>query len=122
MSKKLKNETTNKLEEVGIRLIRLTSGEEILCKLFTLNEITYLVKKPAILIPTDKQGHIAIAPWCPYADTTNGVEINKNNIMFVLRADKQMENEYNSAFGSGIITAPAGTDKIMGAPALKLTD
>jgi len=116
-------EVIDELTEIGVRVVRLTSGEELICKIFNKNENTYAIKKSAILLPTEKPGHLAMAPWCPYVKTPNGIEISKDKVMFIAEPVEDMYNEYNSAFGSGLITAPAGMNPndIIGNPDLKLT-
>ena len=81
------------MEEVGIRIVRLTSGEEVLCKLYE-DESNYKLNKPHVLLPM-AEGRLAIAPFCPYADIgTTGME---------------MQDQYTE-MTTGLVTAPAGID------------
>ncbi len=106
---------TDNMNEIGIRIVRLVSGEEVLCKLQE-DETSYTLKKPHILLPQG-EGRLAIAPWCPYADVgTSGVTLNKTHVMFVVRAGKDMEGQYNE-MTSGIVVPPSG----MNTSKLKLT-
>lgn len=105
-------------EEIGVRIVRLQSGEEVLCKLIDLNDSTYRLKKTAIIIPTGQPGNLGIAPWIPYAtESKTGIDIPKTQVCFVVTPIADMLNEYNKAFGSGLIT-PSG---VQGGPNLQLT-
>ncbi len=96
------------MEEVGIRIVRLTSGEEVLCKLYE-DESNYKLNKPHVLLPM-AEGRLAIAPFCPYADIgTTGMEIEKKFIMFVVKPGKDMQDQYTE-MTTGLVTAPAGID------------
>jgi hypothetical protein len=106
---------TDDMNEIGIRIVRLTSGEEVLCKLHE-DETNYTLKKPHILLPQG-EGRLAIAPWCPYADIgTSGVTLGKEHVMFVVRAGADMEGQYKE-MTTGLVMPPAGMD----ASKLKLT-
>jgi len=113
------DEMTDETKEIGVRIVRLVSGEEVLCKLIDLNDSTYRMKKTAIIIPTGQPGNLGIAPWIPYAtESKTGIDIPKSQVCFVVTPIDDMLNEYNKAFGSGLITAPTG---VLGGPGLQLT-
>jgi hypothetical protein len=85
-------------------LLRLTTGEELVAK--EVSEGTY--SKVACLLPNGKGG-IAIMPWMPYVKGTqegDGVSIRNENVVFKGEPVDELLQEYNSNFGSGIITPP----------------
>ena len=95
-------------KEIGIRIVRLTSGEEVLC-ILSEHKTNYILKKPHILLPQG-EGRLAIAPWCPYADVgTSGVTLNKEHVIFVVRAGADMEGQYKE-MTTGLVMPPAGMD------------
>ena len=121
---------------MSVKIVRLTSGEEIVCTC-EKNEDTYTIKKPAILIPTGK-GTLGLMPWLAYAELSGGnsIEVSEKFVMFVVEPQKDLLNEYNTAFGSGLFVPanpmdtgnvlPQGSDLsdgVMGKknPALKLS-
>jgi hypothetical protein len=86
---------------MSTKIVRLTSGEEIICFYSEEDGISEL-KKPAIIIPTG-QGQLSIMPWLAYADLADkSIKIDKRFIVFVVDCQTDMLNEYNSAFGSGL--------------------
>jgi len=102
-----------------VKILRLTSGEELIGKVTQSEEYAYNIKKPYILIPMG-QGQIGFAPYMPYTKAEDGIEIPHIHVMFALQPMIEMENQYTSAI-SGLVTAPAGMGKILGA-GLKLSE
>ena len=107
-----------------VKIVRLQTGEEIICKVLdSSKKDTKLLKKPAIIIPVG-QGKIGLAPWMPYADIdSGGLEVKEKHIMFIIEPLVEFLNEYNTAFGSGLVVAGASTLPVgaADAPDLKLT-
>tara|TARA_R110001583_G_scaffold77308_1_gene210553 strand:- start:533 stop:862 length:330 start_codon:yes stop_codon:yes gene_type:complete len=105
-----------------VKIIRLQTGEEIICKFLDgSTEGTKILKKPAIIIPVG-QGNIGLSPWLPYAELSDGVEVKESHIMFIVKPVDEFLNEYNTAFGSGLVVP--GANDVVGAgavPNLKLT-
>ena len=101
-----------------VKILRLTSGEELIGKV-TQSDNLYNIKKAYILIPMG-QGQIGFAPYMPYTKAEDGMEIPGMHVMFALQPMIEMENQYASAT-SGLVTAPAGMGKILGA-GLKLSE
>jgi hypothetical protein len=119
---KIVGDMTNNLEEIGVRIVRLQSGEEVLCKLFELNKDVYQLKKCAIIIPTGQPGNLGIAPWIPYSkESKTGIDIAKSQVCFVVTPCEDMLNEYNKIFGSGLITPTAPSVDDIVTPDLHLT-
>ena len=86
---------------MSTKIVRLTSGEEIICSYSEKDGMCEL-KKPAIIIPTG-QGQLGLMPWLAYADLAEKtVEIDSKFIVFVVDAQTDLLNEYNNAFGSGL--------------------
>lgn len=89
-----------------VKLFRMHSGEEIIAKVVQAAEhyhkpSTWLIKSPAILIPVG-EGKLGIAPWLPYCETDN-MELPDKAVAFVANPKKELINNYNSTFGSGIV-------------------
>lgn len=84
-----------------VKLIRLTSGEEILCTIKHEHEHSLVMENPTIIIPTQERS-IGLAPWMPYAKTEL-VDISKSSIVFVIEPVEQLAEQYNSIH-SRIIT------------------
>ncbi|SVB41344.1 uncharacterized protein METZ01_LOCUS194198 [marine metagenome] len=79
-----------------IRLIRLTSGEEILVTIVNENAKRKFVKSPILLIPDPgAHGKIGFVPYLPYCEIDE-LMIKEEHIMFVVEPEAQLEENYNS--------------------------
>ena len=96
------------------RIVRLSSGEEVICKTQTDGETTK-IKNPAILMPMGG-GQLGMMPWMPYADYKE-LELDNKFIMFTIKAQTELMNQYNEQFGSGLVVP----DKNVSSPKLTLS-
>ena len=109
---------------MSVTVVRLNSGEEIICDSEVKGKIR-TIKKPCIIIPTG-QGQIGLMPWLGYGEVANGVEVKESFVAFTFEPSAQLRNEYSSVFGSGLVIpendvigagGPMGSNE----PSLKLT-
>jgi len=112
---------------MSVKVVRLNSGEEIICDSETDGEF-HTLKKPCIIIPTG-QGQIGLMPWLAYGDMgqIGEVKVKESFVAFTFNPSNQLRNEYSQAFGSGLVVPESdviGADGPMGseAPILKLTE
>ena len=105
-----------------IKMVRLSSGEEIICKWSidtAIDSKTHILKDCAILFPMGG-GKLAFAKWMPYLSEKahkDGIKINEKFVMFVVDIDTEMSNQYQGMI-SGLVVPSAGP--VTGAE-LKLT-
>ncbi len=92
---------------MSVKLIRLTTGEEILAKCET-TAVGFVLKDPAIIVPVG-QGKLGFAKWLPYAQTEKGVEIPSNFVMFHLDPDPELINQYTGMVTGLVVPGPAAT-------------
>lgn len=94
-------------ENNSVSMVRLNSGEEILCRVNPLPDNCVEIRDPLILIPT-QQKSLALAPWLPYTTAKeDGVVINTDRIMFTTTPHPELVKEYLSAL-SGLVIPSAG--------------
>lgn len=95
-----------------IKMVRLSSGEEIICKWSidtAIDSKTHILKDCAILFPMG-QGKLAFAKWMPYLSEDQhktGIKINEKFVMFVVDLDEEMKNQYQGMI-SGLVVPSAG--------------
>ena len=117
---------------MSVKIVRLVSGEELICSFEEVEGNMAKLSKVAVLIPTGA-GKIALAPWVPYAVEKAVFELSQRHIVFTIEPHNELLNEYNSVFGSGLFVPPSAASAPLvtpsGAPAdgpagasLKLTD
>ena len=84
------------------RIVRLSSGEEVLCDLVVTGD-SYILREPAIIIPAG-DGNIGLAHWLPYAQN-DAVTVSKKFVVFVIEPVPQLDSNYN-AMMSPIVVPP----------------
>jgi hypothetical protein len=95
-----------------IKMVRLSSGEEIICKWSmdtTVDSNKHILADAAILFPVG-QGKLAFAKWMPYLSEEAhkaGIQIDNKFVMFVVDIDSEMKTQYQSMI-SGLVVPSAG--------------
>jgi hypothetical protein len=104
----------------NVRIVRLISSEEVIGYVEE-TETGLIIKEPAILLPTP-EGKLMFAKWLPYADVKEGVPLNKKDIVFSLKAMKDLEDHFISVIVGGLlIPGKKAVEPITGAGNLKLS-
>ena len=83
-----------------VRIVRLSSGEELICK-YESDGKTTKMKTPAVLIPM-QGGQLGMMGWMPYADYKE-LEIDNKFIMFAIKPQTELMNQYNENLGNGLV-------------------
>ncbi len=71
---------------------------------------SFTIKKPVQVIvqPTKEGPMMGFAPFLDYAEEfVSGIELNKCDVLCVTTPGRELENQYNQVFGSGIQIASA---------------
>ena len=95
---------------MDLKLIRLVSGEEIICTL--LDEVdVYTITNGFVLIPGG-EGKIAFMPFMPYTKgSDDGVSIPKQHILFITEPVEELAAQIKTQMGideSGLIVPQQG--------------
>ena len=91
----------------NVRIVRLTTGEEIICKATASDEGGWLIKDALLLVPVSLQ-NLSMVPWLAYAETPeDGIHLPEKIIAFSVVPQKRLKSEYEKAF-SKIITPDVG--------------
>lgn len=92
---------------MSVRGFRLTTGEVVLTEVADRSGDTITLKAPAQLIVQEIEpgrAGVGLQPFLPYG---SNVKLYAASITAEFDLDKQVENEYNRLFGSGIVIAGA---------------
>lgn len=96
---------------MNIVALKLLSGEDILCDLSHEDDSSIQVENPATIVaqqsPDGRGVSVGLAPYLPFSQDKK-LKIFKHAVVAVFTPDKQLSNEYNRIFGSGIVLANAG--------------
>jgi hypothetical protein len=84
-----------------VKIVRLISGEEVIGYVEE-TETGVVIKEPAILLPTP-EGKLMFAKWLPYADSKNGIPLKHKDIVFVINAQKDLEDHFVSVIVGGLL-------------------
>ena len=91
-----------------INLIKFMSGEEIICEIVSAGDGAKVIKNGVTLVyHQTKEGTVSVgfSPYMPYSDGT--IAIMDSSIQSVTQVKKELLNEYNRIYGSGIVVAAA---------------
>lgn len=85
-----------------IKIMRLTTGEELICTVKTEDTSSrgrvYTISDIAILIPTEANS-LGLAPFVPYSTaSSDGVDIAEKDVMFVTTPIDQLKQQYQNMF------------------------
>lgn len=94
-----------------IKIIKLVTGEEIVADV-TEQDQNYTLEKPVVLQliasrSTPEQPQMALIPYAAYTED-HSVTVSKSNIVWTEEPVKELYNQYNSIFGSGIVVPQGG--------------
>ena len=92
---------------MNVKLLRLKSGEDVIADVDLVGtEDTIILENPAILMPMgDTRGNqvqMGFGPWAPFSDNKK-FEIPRDWLVFISTPAKDLLNQYNQMFGSGIV-------------------
>lgn len=83
-----------------VKIVRINSGEEIIANV-TETEDTVVLKDPCVLIPS-QEGKLLFVKWLPYANTENGVPLERKNVVFMLSPMKELEDHFTGAITNNL--------------------
>lgn len=94
-----------------IKIVRLMTGEDIICNYEETEDGSCLLKNPCMMVPSPNG--IGAAQWLPYSNEAQvngpGVKINRDYVAFTAEPTDEVRNQYSTTFGNGIVipqTAP----------------
>ena len=92
---------------MSVRGFRLNTGEIVLTDIVERSADFITLKAPAQLIMQEIEpgrAGVGLQPFLPYG---SNIKLNTASVTAEFDLDKQVENEYNRLFGSGIVIAGA---------------
>ena len=98
-----------------VKLLRLKSGEDIIGAVELTDPDKAVIHNPAMLMPMSHspgrqdQIQMGFGPWVPFADEKE-FEIPRDWIVFISKPAKDLLNNYNAMFGSGIVVPDISVD------------
>lgn len=93
-----------------IKLITFKTNHTILAETDCTNDNEIVIKKPVqvVMQPSKDGPMMGFAPFLDYAEEfAKGIKINMSDILCITTPVRELENQYNQVFGSGIQIASA---------------
>jgi hypothetical protein len=90
-----------------IKLLRLTSGEELIATVDESGKETEIVITDAIIMIPAGEGKIGFMPFMPYTKAEKGLVLKRENVMFMVDPVPALVDQFKQA-KSGIVTPPQG--------------
>ena len=98
---------------MAIKLIRVKSGEDIVGDIVGENEENLTIENPAIIMQLadgrSNKVNVGLVPWSPFSHESK-VKVDRDWVVFVTTPVKDILNNYNQIFGSGIVVPDVRVD------------
>lgn len=87
------------------RLVRVSSGEDVICNVISIEDDYITVTEPIVAVPTGQQGQIGFAPWSPLLREGEEVSIQMSHVLYISFANDNIRQQYEN-ITSSVITPP----------------
>lgn len=91
-----------------IKLVTFKTNQTILAEIDCIDDKTISMKEPVQVIvqPTQQGPMMGFAPFLEYAEEFNtGIKVTMDNVLCLTTPSRELQNQYNKMFGSGITIA-----------------
>lgn len=96
---------------MDVKLIRMSSGEDVVAEILEQREDAIIVQNAIVAIPAGNS-QLGFAPWAPILSRTKKeLEVNSKFIVFIAEADDSVVEQYEQMFSP--IAKPAGKKLIL---------
>jgi hypothetical protein len=93
-----------------IKLVTFKTNQTILGEVDCVSDNEVVIKQPVqvVMQPSKDGPMMGFAPFLDYAEEfKSGIKLNMDNILVITTPVRELENQYNQVFGSGIQIASA---------------
>jgi len=90
---------------MNIKLVTFKTNQTIMASIDCVDDNTIIMKEPVqvIIQPTKDGPMMGFSPFLDYAMEFNtGIKIMMNDVLCITTPSRELENQYNKVFGSGI--------------------
>ena len=88
---------------IDVKLLRITTGEEVIAELLSETEETITVQNGLVVLPTNNG--LGFAPWASVISKDKPeITISKKHIVYIVETQEEASKKYNEMFGSKLIT------------------
>jgi hypothetical protein len=88
---------------IDVKLLRITTGEEVIAELLSETEETITVQNGLVVLPTNNG--VGFAPWATVISKDKPeITVSKKHIVYIVELQEEVAKKYNEMFGSKLIT------------------
>jgi hypothetical protein len=88
---------------IDVKLLRITTGEEVVAELLSETEETITVQNGLVVLPTNTG--VGFAPWATVISKEEPkITMSKRHVVYVAEVQEDVAKKYNEMFGSKLIT------------------
>ena len=88
---------------IDVKLLRITTGEEVVAELLSETEETITVQNGLVVLPTNTG--VGFAPWATVISKEDPeITMSKRHVVYVAEVQEDVAKKYNEMFGSKLIT------------------
>ena len=88
---------------IDVKLLRITTGEEVVAELVSETDDTVTLKNGLVVLPTNTG--VGFAPWATVIDQDNPeITVSKTHVVYIVPVQEDVSKKYNEMFGSKLIT------------------
>ncbi len=90
--------------ERDTRLVRLSSGEDVICNVLAIEDDYITVSDTIVAVPTG-EGQIGFAPWSPLLKESEELSIQMTHVLYISFPNDNIREQYERMFSS-VLTPP----------------
>ena len=93
------------MTEINARLLRISTGEEVLADVVSETEETITVKNPLVVLPTGQ--NVGFAPWASVPSKEEPeTTLSKSFLVYNTSVDSAVKSKYEGMFGESKLIKP----------------
>ena len=89
------------------RLVRVSSGEDVICNVVSIEDDYITVTDPIVAVPTG-EGQIGFAPWSPLLRENEEVSIQMSHVVYISFANDNIKQQYEQIMDKSPLIKPPG--------------
>tara|TARA_B100000131_G_scaffold283191_1_gene290955 strand:+ start:79 stop:393 length:315 start_codon:yes stop_codon:yes gene_type:complete len=89
------------------RLVRVSSGEDIICNVITIEDDYVTVTDPIVAVPAG-EGQIGFAPWSPLLKESEELSIQMSHVLYISFPNDDIKQQYENLFDKSPLIKPPG--------------
>tara|TARA_B100001250_G_C19635934_1_gene715973 strand:- start:638 stop:967 length:330 start_codon:yes stop_codon:yes gene_type:complete len=90
------------------RLVRISSGEDVICNVVSIEDDYITVTDPIVAVPTGEQGQIGFAPWSPLLKETEELSIQMSHVLYISFPNDNIKQQYEQIMDKSPLIKPPG--------------